>query len=130
MSGHSEGFMKFVKQAQQNVTEITTEQLKKLQKEHPNLVLVDVREDNEVNASGTAPGAMHIGKGVIDRDIEQKIPDKSVPIVMFCRSGYRSLIAAQQALDIGYTNVCSLQGGYIAWCKAQGCEAPISPFAD
>lgn len=130
MSGHSEGFMKFVKQAQQNVTEITTEQLTKLQDEQANVMLVDVREDNEVSASGTAPGAMHIGKGVIDRDLENKIPDKNTPIVMFCRGGYRSLIAAQQALDMGYTNVYSLEGGYIAWCQANGCEPPVSPFSE
>lgn len=79
-------------------------------------VLVDVREDNEF-AAGFIPGAIHIGKGVIERDIEIKIPDKSQTIVLYCGGGYRSAIAAESIQQMGYCNVLSMDGGYRGWVE-------------
>ncbi|OGT53923.1 MAG: hypothetical protein A3F17_02875 [Gammaproteobacteria bacterium RIFCSPHIGHO2_12_FULL_41_15] len=129
MVAHNPGFLHYVNLAKKVVNEITVSDLDALENTHENLVFVDVREDNEVK-NGSMPNAIHIGKGVIDRDIETKIPDKLTPIVFFCRSGYRSLIAAHQAKEMGYQTVYSLQGGYRAWCDANNIEAPTTPFTD
>ncbi len=87
-------------------------------RELPNLPfkLVDVREDNEF-AAGYILGAMHIGKGVIERDIEAKIPDKTTSIVLYCGGGYRSAIAAESIQLMGYSNVLSMDGGFRGWAE-------------
>ena len=80
-------------------------------------VLIDVREDREW-AEGHAAGAIHLSKGVIERDIESEIPDKSTTMVLYCGGGYRSALAADELQKMGYTNVISLDGGWRAWNQA------------
>ncbi|MCA9045406.1 MAG: sulfurtransferase [Planctomycetaceae bacterium] len=79
--------------------------------------LVDVREESEY-ARGHLPGAIHIGKGVIERDIEEKIPDTAAPIVLYCGGGYRSALAADALQQMGYTDVISMDGGWRGWNEA------------
>ena len=83
------------------------------------LQLVDVREESEWNA-GHLPGAIHLGKGVIERDIEKKIPDMRTPLVLYCAGGNRSALSADNLQKMGYTRVRSLAGGYGAWAKSAG----------
>jgi rhodanese-related sulfurtransferase len=82
-----------------------------------NLVLIDVREDNEW-AAGHAAGAIHLGKGIIERDIETEIPDKSATLVLYCGGGYRSALAADALQKMGYSSAISLDGGWRAWVEA------------
>jgi len=79
--------------------------------------LVDVREDHEV-ASGMVPGAIHLGKGILERDIEATIPDKLAPVILYCGGGYRSVLAAENVQKMGYTQVWSMEGGIKAWKEA------------
>ena len=88
-------------------------------------VLVDVREESEF-AAARIPGAVHIGKGVIERDIEEKIPDTSASLVLYCGGGYRSALAAANLQQMGYTNVISMDGGFRGW-KEAGLEVDSSP---
>jgi rhodanese-related sulfurtransferase len=79
-------------------------------------VLVDVREESEF-AAGHLPGAVHMGKGVIERDIETKVPDPHTPLVLYCGGGFRSALAADALQKMGYTNVISMDGGWRAWTE-------------
>ena len=79
-------------------------------------VLIDVREESEY-VVGHAPGAMHLGKGVIERDVETKIPDPATPIVLYCGGGFRSALSADNLQKMGYTNVISMDGGWRAWTE-------------
>jgi rhodanese-related sulfurtransferase len=88
-------------------------------------VLIDVREESEFGA-GRIPGAKHIGKGVIERDIEEIIPDPATPLVLYCGGGYRSALAAHNLQLMGYTNVVSMDGGFRGW-KESGLEIDSSP---
>jgi len=105
---HSPGFLAIVEDAKTRVREITVGEL------GDGLVLVDVREDNEWSA-GHAAGAIHLGKGIIERDIEAAIPDHDAKIVLYCGGGFRSALAADALGKMGYTNVLSLAGGWRAW---------------
>lgn len=105
---HSAGFLAIVEDAKTRVREITVGELGE------EYVLVDVREDNEW-ASGHASGAVHLGKGIIERDIESAIPDRNARIVLYCGGGFRSALAADALQKMGYTNVLSLAGGWRAW---------------
>jgi rhodanese-related sulfurtransferase len=108
---HSPGFLKIVQAAQPGVREITIDEARARLAANPNAVLLDVREDIEW-AKGHAVEADHLGKGVLERDIEQMIPDPSTEIVMYCGGGYRSILTCDVAQKMGYTNVASLIGGY------------------
>lgn len=108
---HSPGFLKLVQDAQTRVREVTIESLRERQKANPALILIDVREESEW-AAGHAVEATHLGKGILERDIEMRFPDKSAEIVMYCGGGYRSALTCDAAQKIGYTNVSSLIGGY------------------
>jgi len=88
-------------------------------------VLIDVREESEFG-TGRIPGAKHIGKGVIERDIEEIIPDPATPLVLYCGGGYRSALAAHNLQLMGYTNVVSMDGGFRGW-KESGLEIDSSP---
>jgi len=88
-------------------------------------VLIDVREESEFGA-GRIPGAKHIGKGVIERDIEEIIPDPANPLVLYCGGGYRSALAAHNLQLMGYTNVISMDGGFRGW-KESGLEIDSAP---
>ncbi len=108
---HSAGFLKVVDEARARVREVTVEELRERMRTNPGLVLVDVREDMEW-AAGRGAGAVHLGKGVLERDIEARFPDASAEIVMYCGGGYRSILTCEVAQRMGYRNVSSLVGGY------------------
>jgi rhodanese-related sulfurtransferase len=111
---HTEGFLKVVNDSKSRIRETTPPEVKKRQDAGETFHLVDVREDSEW-AAGRAKGAIHIGKGVIERDIEAKIPDKSAKLVLYCGGGFRSALAADMLQRMGYTNVLSMDGGIKAW---------------
>ena len=118
---HSEGFLKVVNDSKSRIKEVTvTETRERLSNSHA-AKLVDVREDNEWDAAHAA-GAIHLGKGIIERDIEATVPDKSTELILYCGGGYRSALAADVLQQMGYTNVWSMAGGWKAW-KDSG--API-----
>lgn len=108
---HSPGFLKLVQEAQPRVHEITIEQAKQILAANPQAVLMDVREDNEWQ-KGHAAEAVHLGKGILERDIENKYPDFNTEIIMYCGGGYRSVLTVDAAQKIGYKKVHSLMGGY------------------
>lgn len=110
---HNPGFLALVKEAKRRVKEVEIGEYKTL----GNHILIDVREDNEW-AAGHAAGAIHLGKGIIERDIETQVPDKSAKIVLYCGGGYRSALAAEALGKMGYTNAISLEGGWRAWNEA------------
>jgi rhodanese-related sulfurtransferase len=108
------GFQKLVQSAKKNVRECTIDDVLARRGRGEKFHLVDVREDDEWR-EGRAAGAIHIGKGVIDRDIEEEIPDKSAPIVLYCGGGSRSALAAETLQKMGYTDVISMDGGIRGW---------------
>lgn len=117
---HSPGFLKIVDDAKSRVRELTVEETRK-KVESGKARLIDVREESEWEA-GHALGAQHIGKGVIERDIEQKVPDKNSELILYCGGGFRSALSADNLQKMGYTNVASMSGGWRAW---QAAGAPV-----
>ena len=117
MAKHAPRFLKLVEEARRNVRELTVADVHKRLGRGDQFHLVDVREESEWGA-GHLPRAMHLGKGVIERDIEQKIPDTSAEIVLYCGGGYRSALAAENLQKMGYTNVWSMNGGFRGWREA------------
>lgn len=111
---HNPGFLKMVDDAKKKIAETTVEDVKKRLDAGEKFHFVDVREDGEW-AAGRAKGAVHIGKGVIERDIETQIPDKSACIILYCGGGFRSALAAEAMQKMGYQNVISMDGGIRAW---------------
>jgi rhodanese-related sulfurtransferase len=118
---HSPAFLNIVNETRPRVRELTVAETRARLKANPGAMLVDVREDREWD-HGHAAGATHIGKGVIERDIEQRIPDKSTELVLYCGGGYRSVLAADALQKMGYSNVASMDGGWRAWKAA---DAPV-----
>ena len=116
---HSEGFLKLVNDAKRRIREVTVPETQKRTAENPAAKLIDVREDTEWQA-GHAAGAVHLGKGIIERDIEEKVPDKTTEIILYCGGGYRSALAADVLQRMGYTNVFSMTGGWRAWKESGG----------
>ncbi|HZT58004.1 MAG TPA: rhodanese-like domain-containing protein [Pyrinomonadaceae bacterium] len=112
---HTEGFLKITDDAKTRVRETGVAQA--LERMKAGARLVDVREDNEWER-GHARGAVHMGRGVIERDIETAIPDHSAELILYCGGGYRSALAADSLQRMGYTNVHSLAGGWRAWKEA------------
>ena len=114
---HSPGFLKIVNDAKSRVREVSIEQAQARLKQNPKAVLMDVREDHEWQA-GHAAEAVHLGKGILERDLEKLHPDVGTEIIMYCGGGFRSALACDAAQKMGYTNVFSLAGGYKAMAKA------------
>ncbi|MBY0375634.1 MAG: sulfurtransferase [Bryobacteraceae bacterium] len=110
---HNEGFLKLVNDAKTRVKEINIDQYKEMVAAGTPHILVDTREESEF-AAGHAAGAVHLGKGVIERDIETKIADKSAKLVLYCGGGFRSALAGDAIQHMGYTDVISLDGGWRA----------------
>lgn len=108
---HSPGFLKIVNEARAQVRELSVAEARARLNTHPDVVLLDVREDSEWLAEH-AEGARHLGKGVLERDIERLLPDADTEIIMYCGGGYRSALTADVAQRMGYRNVFSLMGGY------------------
>src|SRR5262249_34654333 len=111
---HSPGFLKIVQDAKSRVRELTVDQVKSKLDRGERFYLIDVREESEW-AKDHAAGAVHLGKGVIERDIEQRIPDRQAEIVLYCGGGFRSALAADNLQKMGYTNVYSMDGGIRGW---------------
>lgn len=116
---HTEGFLKLVDDARSRVHEVNVEQT--LERLGRGARLIDVREDNEWQR-GHARGARHLGRGVIERDIEREVPDHNAELILYCGGGYRSALACDNLQRMGYTNISSLAGGWKAWRDA---GAPI-----
>src|SRR5262245_28606537 len=114
---HSPGFLRIVNEARAHVQEITVEQARARLAENPRAVLLDVREDSEWSA-GHAVEAQHLGKGILERDLEKRFPEPGTEIIMYCGGGYRSALTCEVAQRMGYRNVRSLIGGYKAMAQA------------
>ena len=118
---HSAGFEQLVADAKTRIRELDVEQTREHLDANPAARLIDVREDHEWQA-GHAAGASHMGRGIIERDIEAAIPDKETELILYCGGGYRSALACDNLQRIGYRNVYSMDGGWTAW-KESG--APV-----
>ena len=116
---HSEGFLKVVDDAKSRVREISAADTQQRMRANGEAKLIDVREDKEWEAAHAA-GAVHLGKGIIERDIETTVPDKDTELILYCGGGYRSALAADVLQRMGYTNVFSMAGGWRAWQEAGG----------
>ena len=114
---HAAGFLNIVNDAKTRVKEADFRDIKKRIDAGEKMILVDTREDSEWTR-GHVPGAIHLGKGVIERDIEQTIPDKNAPLVLYCGGGFRSALAADNLQKMGYKNVISMDGGWRGWTEA------------
>ena len=120
---HSPGFLQLVNEARERVKEITVDEARDRLARNPKAVLMDVREDNEWQA-GHAAQAVHLGKGILERDLEKMIPDIDAEVIMYCGGGYRSALTADAAQRMGYRNVYSLIGGYKGLVAARWPMAP------
>lgn len=114
---HAPGFLKIVQDAKTRIRECQVADVVARQRAGEEFTLIDVREESEY-AAGHAAGAIHIGKGVIERDIEKLVPNPATPLVLYCGGGYRSALAADALQKMGYTNVLSMDGGWRAWTQA------------
>ena len=111
---HAEGFLKLVRDAKSRVKEENFRDTKKRLDAGEKIVVIDTREDSEW-ARGHIPGAIHLGKGIIERDIEKTVPDKEATVVLYCGGGFRSALAADNLRKMGYQNVISMDGGIRGW---------------
>lgn len=111
---HSAGFLKVVNDAKTRVKETTVSEVKSRLDRGEKILLVDVREESEY-AKDHLPGAIHLGKGIIERDIEERVPDHAAPMVLYCGGGFRSALAADNLQKMGYTQVLSMDGGVRGW---------------
>lgn len=117
MAKHAPRFLKLVDDARSHVREVTIDDVKPRIDRGERFHLVDVREESEWEA-GHLPNSIHLGKGVIERDIESRIPDTNAEIILYCGGGYRSALAAESLAKMGYQNVISMDGGFRAWNEA------------
>ena len=114
---HSPQFLKLVNEAKARVKETNVENVKRRMEAGEKFLLVDVREDNEW-ANGHVPKAVHMGRGIIERDIEASVPDTSSKMILYCGGGFRSALVADNLQKMGYTNVESMDGGWKGWLAA------------
>ena len=114
---HAPEFLKIVNDAKTRIRETNVQEVKARLDAKEDFTLVDVREDSEW-AKGHLPGAIHLGKGIIERDIENTVPAKTTPLVLYCGGGFRSALAADSLQKMGYTNVMSMDGGWRGWTNA------------
>jgi rhodanese-related sulfurtransferase len=122
---HSEGFLKLANDAKSRIRELTVEETQERLEQNSHAKLIDVREDNEWEEAHAGP-AMHLGKGIIERDIETTVPGKNTELILYCGGGYRSALVADVLQKMGYTNVFSMAGGWKAWKAAGGDIEPSS----
>lgn len=111
---HSPRFLQIVNDAKSRVRETTVEEIKQRLDRGDRFLLIDVREESEFTKDHL-PGAVHMGKGTIERDIEARVPDLNAPLVLYCGGGFRSALAADNLQKMGYTNVLSMDGGVRGW---------------
>jgi rhodanese-related sulfurtransferase len=114
---HSEAFLRLVNESRARIRETNVAEIKRRMDAGEKIMLVDVREESEW-ARGHLPGAVYMGKGVIERDVENRFPDKSTELVLYCGGGFRSALAADNLQKMGYTNVSSMDGGWRGWLEA------------
>jgi len=114
---HSPQFLKLVNEAKKQVKETNVADVKRRMDSGEKFLLVDVREDNEWE-KGHVPGAVHMGRGVIERDIETRVPETSTKMILYCGGGFRSALVADNLQKMGYTNVESMDGGWKGWVAA------------
>ena len=114
---HAPQFLAIVEDAKRRIRECTVADVRAKRDSGAAFLLVDVREESEF-AAGHAAGAIHLGKGVIERDIEARVPDSKTPLILYCGGGFRSALAADALQKMGYTNVLSMDGGWRAWNEA------------
>ena len=114
---HAPKFLAIVNDAKKRVKETNVADVKRRMDAGAKMILVDVREESEW-ANGHLPGAIHLGKGIIERDVEGRIPDTSTKIVLYCGGGFRSALSADNLQKMGYTNVESMDGGWKGWLAA------------
>lgn len=114
MAKHTPRFLEIVKDAKSRIKEVTVDDVKKMMDRGDTFLLIDVREESEY-AKDHLSGAIHLGKGVIERDIEQRVPETDTPLVLYCGGGFRSALAADNLKKMGYTNVLSMDGGIRDW---------------
>ena len=114
---HAPQFLKLVNEAKQRVKETNVAEVQRRMAGGEKFLLVDVREDNEW-ALGHVPGAVHMGRGIIERDIESKVPETSTKVILYCGGGFRSALVADNLQKMGYTNVESMDGGWRGWVEA------------
>jgi rhodanese-related sulfurtransferase len=114
---HAQRFLALVNDAKKRIKESNVADVKRRLDAGEKLVLIDVREESEW-ARGHLPGAIHLGKGIIERDIEQRLPDAGTKVVLYCGGGFRSALAADNLQKMGYTNVESMDGGWRGWLDA------------
>ena len=114
---HNQGFLTLVNEAKSHIRQIDIEGYRKLVGSGEAFMLVDVREDHEWQA-GHAASAVHLGKGIIERDIESRVPEKATKLVLYCGGGFRSALVAEALQKMGYTDAISLDGGWRAWQQA------------
>lgn len=120
---HSPGFLKLVDDAKSRIRQIDIEGYRAMRESGERHLLIDTREESEW-AGGHAHGAVHLSKGIIERDIESRVPDKDATLVLYCGGGFRSALVADNLQKMGYANAISLDGGWRAW-KAAG--LPVEP---
>jgi len=111
---HSPRFLKIVEDAKKRIREVSIDDVKAKLDRGEKFLLVDVREESEY-AADHLPGAVHLGKGVIERDVEDRVPDQNTPMVLYCGGGFRSALAADNLQRMGYTQVLSMDGGIRGW---------------
>ena len=114
---HAEGFLNLVRDAKKRIKEEDVQTTKRKLDAGEKMILVDVREESEW-ARGHIPNAIHLGKGIIERDVEKAIPEKGATVVLYCGGGFRSALAAENLQKMGYTNVISMDGGWREWTQA------------
>ncbi len=114
---HSSQFLKLVQDAKNRVKETNVADVKRRMDAGEKFVLIDTREDNEWT-KGHLPGAVHLSKGIIERDIEQRVPDAGAKLILYCGGGFRSALAGDNLQKMGYTNVESMDGGWKGWLDA------------
>ncbi len=114
---HSPGFLALVEEAKRSIRELRIEDVKRMIDAGERFALIDTREESEW-ARGHLPGARHLSKGIIERDIEQAVPDPHTALILYCGGGFRSALAAESLQRMGYTNVASMDGGWRGWTEA------------
>jgi rhodanese-related sulfurtransferase len=114
---HTPRFLAIVNEAKRHIRQLTIEQVAAKMERRESFFLIDVREESEF-AAGRIRGSIHLGKGVLERDVESRIPDTGAEIVLYCGGGFRSALAADNLQKMGYTNVSSMDGGWRAWSEA------------
>ena len=111
---HSPRFLKIVEDTRKRIREVTIDEVKAKLDRREKFLLIDVREESEY-AADHLPGAVHLGKGIIERDVEARVPDQNTPLVLYCGGGFRSALAADNLQKMGYTQVLSMDGGIRGW---------------